>query len=192
MNNEKFIYEDEIDLKELLKTIWKYKIFILIFTVCITLISGIYVTQKVQIPIYQGKIYLEIGQIQDKNFIPTTIENVDDLAYILNLEFGVNTDIPKKTKNLLEITFNNEDKNLINETLIKVKDYVVEKHKKQTEYYENVILTKQIGDINIEYEPINKLKKSLIVSVTCISSLILAIFLVFLFDFIKKIRKEFD
>lgn len=190
MNKENLIYEDEIDLKEILKTIWKFKVFIIIFTSYFTLLSILYVTQKIVIPIYQGKIYLEIGQIQNKNFAPISIEDVNDLAYILNLELNVRANIPKQTKNLLEVTFNNEDKNIIIETLIKVRDYVVQKHKKQTEFYENIILTKQIANIEIGNTPINKINKKLIVLISFISSFILALFLIFLFDVIKN-RKEF-
>lgn len=95
MNKENLIYEDEIDLKEILKTIWKFKVFIIIFTSYFTLLSILYVTQKIVIPIYQGKIYLEIGQIQNKNFAPISIEDVNDLAYILNLELNVRANIPK-------------------------------------------------------------------------------------------------
>ncbi|WP_323644802.1 Wzz/FepE/Etk N-terminal domain-containing protein [Aliarcobacter butzleri] len=32
MQNQKYLQEDEIDLRELFKTLWKHKIFILVFT----------------------------------------------------------------------------------------------------------------------------------------------------------------
>ena len=144
--SEKIVnYEDEIDLRELIKTLWIYKYLILIFTSFITILSIIYVLQKNPTPIYKGSLYMEIGTIQDKNFQPAIIENAKDLAYILNLEFDVKAVIPKEiltinnllpTK-LIEISFENEDKNKIRETLKKIKDYIVEKHKKDTKYYEN-------------------------------------------------------
>lgn len=71
-----------------------------------------------------------------------------------------------------------------------MRDYVVQKHKKQTEFYENIILTKQIANIEIGNTPINKINKKLIVLISFISSFILALFLIFLFDVIKN-RKEF-
>ncbi|MFY4858868.1 Wzz/FepE/Etk N-terminal domain-containing protein [Aliarcobacter butzleri] len=190
MQNEKYLQEDEIDLKELFKTLWKHKIFILVFTSMITFIALIYVLLKNPIPIYQGKMYLEIGQIQNKNFAPINIERVTDLAYILNLEFKVNSNIPKNTFSLMEITFDNVDKNIINETLIKVKDFVLKKHKEQTSFYESVIMTKQIGDIIISNEPINKPKKSLIITVAFVTGFILSIFLVFFIEFVRSFKKE--
>ncbi len=63
----------------------------------------------------------------------------------------------------------------IRETLEKIKEYVVEKHKKDTTYYENIIMTKQIGDIKISNEQINKPKKALIVSVSFVTAFILSI-----------------
>ncbi|MFX4281052.1 Wzz/FepE/Etk N-terminal domain-containing protein [Aliarcobacter butzleri] len=190
MQNQKYLQEDEIDLRELFKTLWKYKMFILIFTSMITFIALIYVLLKNPIPIYQGKMYLEIGQIQNKNFVPVAIEKVTDLAFILNFEFKVNSNIPKNTSNLIEITFDNVDKNIINETLTRVKDFVLEKHKKQTSFYESVIMTEQIGDITILNEPINKPKKSLIIIVAFLTAFILSIFLVFFIEFIRSLKKE--
>ncbi|MEV9499477.1 hypothetical protein SDC9_24018 [bioreactor metagenome] len=190
MQNQKYLQDDEIDLKELFKTLWKYKIFILVFTSMITFIALIYVLLKNPIPIYQGKMYLEIGQIQNKNFAPISIEKVTDLAYILNFEFKVNSNIPKNTFNLIEITFDNVDKNIINDTLTRVKGFVLEKHKEQTSFYESVIMTKQIGDIIISNEPINQPKKSFIIIVAFVTAFILSIFLAFFIEFIRSLKKE--
>ena len=192
--SEKIVnYEDEIDLRELIKTLWIYKYLILIFTSFITILSIIYVLQKNPTPIYKGSLYMEIGTIQDKNFQPVIIENASDLAYILNLEFDVKAVVPKEVSinkylqtKLIEISFENEDKNKIRKTLEKIKDYIVEKHKKDTKYYENIIMTKQIGDIKISNEEINKPKKALIVSISFVTAFILSIFLAFLIDFVKR------
>ena len=62
----------------------------------------------------------------------------------------------------------------------------VEKHKKDTKYYENIIMTKQIGDIKISNEEINKPKKALIVAISFVTAFILSIFLAFLIDFVKR------
>ncbi len=192
--SEKIVnYEDEIDLRELIKTLWIYKYLILIFTSFVTILSVVYVLQKNPTPIYKGSLYMEIGTIQDKNFQPVIIENASDLAYILNLEFDVKAVVPKEVSinkylqtKLIEISFENEDKNKIRETLEKIKDYIVEKHKKDTKYYENIIMTKQIGDIKISNEEINKPKKALIVSISFVTAFILSIFLAFLIDFVKR------
>ena len=38
--------EDEIDLKELFQVIWNKKIFIIVFTLFITIVSGFYIYSK--------------------------------------------------------------------------------------------------------------------------------------------------
>ncbi len=192
MNDKRVNYEDEIDLRELFKTILIYKKVIVIFVTFITSLSIIYVIQKNPIPIYKGKLFIEIGHIQDRNFQPTIIENANDLAYILNLKFNVKAVVPKETKNkIIEIVLENENKDKIKESLTNIKNYIIEKHKSDTLFYENVIMTKQIEDIKIDDDAINKPKKKLIVLVTFISSLVLSIFLVFLIDFIKEEYKSF-
>jgi len=57
--NINYIQEDEIDLKELFRTILKYKKFILIFTFSITILSIIFVYMKT--PIYEVKSNIQIG-----------------------------------------------------------------------------------------------------------------------------------
>lgn len=198
MNEIKNNYEDEIDLREIFKTIFEYKKYIFVFIFLITRLSIIYVIKINPVPIYQGKILIEIGEIQNKNFQPTIIENASDLSYILNQMFVVEAKLPTKKdignlvlqSRLIEVISENENIDKIKETLENLKNYIIEKHKLDTQFYENVIMTKQIGNVKIEDEAINKPKKKLIVSVAFISSLIISIFLVFLIDFIKKETKR--
>lgn len=80
--NEKYLQEDEIDLRELFKTLWSYKKFIFIFTGAITLLSIIYVFLKT--PIYEVKALVEIGtykiETKDKEGVSTTILNSLDTS----------------------------------------------------------------------------------------------------------------
>ena len=55
------IEEDEIDLRDLLKKIWSYKKFIVIFTLTITFLAGIYAFLKT--PIWEIKSNIQIGYI---------------------------------------------------------------------------------------------------------------------------------
>lgn len=57
-------YEKEIDIKDLFKIIWDKRIFILIFTFFITIISFVYVSLKT--PIYEVKSVVRIGYINDQ------------------------------------------------------------------------------------------------------------------------------
>jgi capsular polysaccharide biosynthesis protein len=189
LQNKEYI-EDEIDLRELFQTIWNSKKFIVIFTFVITLLAVIYVFLKNPTPIYQGKVFVEIGQIQSQNFGQSLLDTPGNLATILELEFDVNTSIPKGTNNLLEISSNNIDKETIKNNLGKSVEFILNRHKENAKFYENVIMTKQIGDTSINNTPINTPKKKLIVIVAFITGFILSIFLVFFMQFISGMKKE--
>ncbi|MDX4068574.1 hypothetical protein [Aliarcobacter skirrowii] len=92
----------------------------------------------------------------------------------------------KGTQSLLQVKYSNENKDEIISTLEKVKDFIIEKHQNETTFYQNKIMTKQIGEIKISDTPINQPKKKLIVAVAFVTGFILSIFLVFFLKFIKK------
>ncbi|MCT7541231.1 Wzz/FepE/Etk N-terminal domain-containing protein [Aliarcobacter cryaerophilus] len=190
MQENKILNEDEIDLRELFKTIWDKRFFIIIFTFIITLISFIYVLLKNPTPVYEGILSVQIGEIQSENFGNKIIETPQNLSYILEIEFKVNPNIVKGTTSILEIKYSNEDKARIKTILEDVKNFIITKHENDTSFYKNKIMTKQIGDIKISEEAINKPKKPLIVTVAFITGFILSIFLVFFIQFIQSIKKE--
>ncbi|MEM5557242.1 Wzz/FepE/Etk N-terminal domain-containing protein [Aliarcobacter cryaerophilus] len=191
VQENKILNEDEIDLRELFKTIWDKRVFIIIFTFIITLISFIYVLQKNPTPVYEGILSVQIGEIQSENFGNKIIETPQNLSYILEVEFKVNPNIAKGTTSILEIKYSNEDKARIKTILEDIKKFIITKHENDTSFYKNKIMTKQIGDIKISEGAINKPKKSLIVTVAFITGFILSIFLVFFIQFIQSIKKEF-
>ena len=102
VQENKILNEDEIDLRELFKTIWDKRFFIIIFTFIITLISFIYVLLKNPTPVYEGNLSVQIGEIQSENFGNRIIETPQNLSYILGIEFKVNSTIAKGTTSILE------------------------------------------------------------------------------------------
>lgn len=119
MQNQKYLQEDEIDLKELFKTIWSYKKFILIFTFIVTVLSIIYVSLKT--PIYQVKSVIKIGSIadvplEDSNILEKNIRvifGLDNNSFSIKEDEGIVTgiNIIKNATSLLEVTteaFTNE------------------------------------------------------------------------------------
>ena len=190
MKDREYIQEDEIDLRELFKTIWERKLFVILFTSIVTLIAIVYVLVKNPIPIYQGKAFLEIGKIQSQTFGQSLFDNPTDLAQILNIEYKVEASIPKATISLLEITSKNENKEEIQNNIKDAVTFIINKHTEKAKFYENVIMTKQIGNIVIDDNPINKPKKTLIVVVSFITGFMLSIFLIFFMQFVNSIRKE--
>lgn len=183
------IQEDEIDLRELFLTLWEKKIFITIFTLVTTTLVGIYALMQNPTPIYEGKLYLEIGKIHDKNFAPVLIENPNNLSRVLNLELGVQSNTSKGTSNIIEVSFLNEDKELIKNKLESARDFTISKHMEETSFYTKAIMTKQIGGgISILDEAVNKPKKMLMLSVGFVTGFTLSIFLVFFMQFIRGFK----
>lgn len=94
MQNQKYLQEDEIDLRELFKTVWNYKKFILIFTFIVTILSIIYVTLKA--PIYQATALIELGSYKTESDQDIIIDNADNLSKKLNTIF---IDLRKNVEN---------------------------------------------------------------------------------------------
>lgn len=153
MQKKEYI-EDEIDLKELFQVIWNKKIFIIVFTLFITIVSGFYIYSKRAI--YEVKSYIEVGFI-DKERIeePKILEqklkvifSVEDFNEELNsLEKGSVTSIKqmKNVDNFLEIrteAFSNEKALEKNK---KVLEYVQSLYNPKIEQYK-VILNNNILD----------------------------------------------
>lgn len=133
---EKYLQEDEIDLKELFKTIWAKKIFIVIFTLVVTILAGFYAYIKT--PIYEAKALLEIGEYK-KNPVDDAVALEKKLSTIFidmekNLKYKTseisNISVVKGLKNFLEIksesTSNEEAKNEI----LKVLTFAQNEHEK--------------------------------------------------------------
>ena len=83
-----------------------------------------------------------------------------------------------------------ENKDNIKNKLEKIKEFIMVRHQKLSNFYDIAVQTQQIGDIEISEEAINKPKKALIVTVAFITGFILSIFLVFFIQFIQSIKKE--
>ena len=190
MQDKNYITEDEIDLRELFKTIWNNKKFIFVLTFLVTLCSVIYVSFKNPIPIYQGKTYIEIGQIQSQNFGQISLDAASDIVGILKVVYKVDANILNTSTKIVEIVSTSEDKSIIKQNLENAVESIINKHKEKAKFYENVIMTKQISDIEINENPINKPKKALIVVVAFITGFVLSIFIVFFIQFINNLKKE--
>jgi capsular polysaccharide biosynthesis protein len=187
---ENYIQEDEIDLKELFKTLWAKKIFIVVVTFFVTAVSVIYVLIKNPIPLYEGKVLVEIGEIQSSDCGISYFDTPNNLSEIIKARFFVESLIPKGTNRVLELSAVDSNKNKIEEKLVKSVEYILQRHQEKAKFYENYIMTEQVGNIVINSTPINQPKKLLIVTVAFVSGLILSVFLVFFIEFIKGFKEE--
>ncbi|QOY55408.1 hypothetical protein HUE87_04000 [Candidatus Sulfurimonas marisnigri] len=192
MNNGqvRHIEEDEIDLRELWKIIVNRKIVIFIVTTLVTLGAIVYVYMKNPIPVYSGNVMLEIGEVKSNTTNLTYLDNPNNLKHILEKQYSLLVTLPKRSNGLMSLSTTNVNKEVIKRDLEKYVVYVLERHKSKAKLFEKYIMTKQIGNITIGNEAINKPKKKLIVVVSFITGLVLSIFLVFLLDFIAKARDE--
>ena len=148
--------EEEIDLRELFKIIWDRKVFIIVFTLVVTMIAGLYTYLK--IPIFEVKSYVELGYINKEK-----IEDIDSLEQKLKVIFsvedmkfekdsfekGIVTSIKqvKAVKNFLEIkteALSNEAATAKNKEVLKfIQELSSEKIKEQEILFENTILNTQ-------------------------------------------------
>jgi len=130
------IEEDEIDLRELWKTIVKQKIFILFFTSIITILAIVWAYTRT--PIYEVKSNVQIGFI-GKDLIADS----STLLKILNLVFNVEdkTSIKTKKEFISEVSSITVNKKLINFIEIKTEaisnDEALKKNKEVVNYIEN-------------------------------------------------------
>ena len=82
MNHKSDIYEDEIDLRELLRTILKYKMFIFIFALLTTIGAITYAYSKT--PIYEVKANIQLGHIGEQ-----PLANIESIVKTLSVVFYV-------------------------------------------------------------------------------------------------------
>ena len=73
MQENKLLAEDEIDLRELFKTIWAKRVFITIFTFIVTVLAAVYAYTKT--PIYEAKALVEIGEYKLNNTSKTSVDD---------------------------------------------------------------------------------------------------------------------
>lgn len=156
--------EDEIDLRELFQTIWKNKIFIVIFTIIITLLGGIYAFSKT--PIYEIKANVEVGYIGNEKHLlnPKALKiyiknnfdnsNSDEIKYP-----KVDIDFVKHSDDILNITINDfsnkEAIEYLNKILLSVKE---KEDKKLNNYIDNIKLQINISE-NYSKELQNQIKE---------------------------------
>ena len=152
-NSRNIIQEDEIDLKELFLTLWKNKIFIVIFTVTITVLSGFYAYNKT--PIYEAKALIEIGEYKKEdlqsinntyktnNTIKVYIDDANTLekklsTIFIDMEQNKKDRISKITsikaikglKNFLEIKSESISNDKSKEEILRVLSFVQSEHEK--------------------------------------------------------------
>lgn len=176
MQNKEYTAEDEIDLKELFKTIWNKRVFILVFTGVITVLAIAFVYIKT--PIYSVKALVEIGTFKTETNQNTYVDDADSLSKKLSMVFIdlrknikdkkyeiVNISIPKGMKNFIEITSESTSNDGAINGIEEVLDYVQVEHSKLlADVREKSIIEIKNIDIaikNIEEDKITSINKKI-------------------------------
>jgi len=137
-NQVNSIEEDEIDLRELFSTIWKYKSFIIVFTFIVTVSAGIYAFMKQ--PVYEVKGLLELGSYKSLKGVeildnPKSLKTKLDVIFIKqeeNIEnkknWIENISIPKGSQDFLEITSEGFSNQLAIQKFNDILSFIQKKH----------------------------------------------------------------
>jgi len=195
------IQEDEIDLKELFKTLWQKRVFIVVFTFVIIVLGAVFTFIKT--PVYSGNISFEIGEVINKTAEGNIILELDkpsNLKEVISRKFQksienkdiVNVSIPRGTTNILVVEVQSNSIENIKKKFNEIEKLVENRHKEKISLYslknEKMKMTSLINQSIKEY-PI-KPKKKLIVVVSFVTGFILSIFLVFFMQFIKSFKED--
>jgi LPS O-antigen subunit length determinant protein (WzzB/FepE family) len=160
------IQEDEIDLRELFKTLAKNKKFIIIFTTITTLLALVYVMVKT--PIYEVKSNVQIGFIGKE-----LIADPSTLVKTLNIVFNVEDKVSTKDKFISEVSKISTNKKLKNFIDIRTQaisnEEALKKNKEVVKYIQNKYQDKidqyilnnnnNIKDIKIQISNLENLEK---------------------------------
>jgi len=112
MQEQKYIQEDEIDLREIFKSIFERKYFILIFTLIITILAIIYVSIKT--PIYEAKAVIEIGSYKTESDEVRVVDNLNEFSKKLSTIFiDLRKDDIEKESEITNISISKGMKNYI-------------------------------------------------------------------------------
>jgi len=153
--------ENEIDLKELIKTILNYKKFIFLFVIFFTLLALIYVFFIAK-PVYQIKAYIEPGYINsylkdkiEKNYIinpdALKIEIVNNFDNSKNrIGFPVVKAKKIKDTNIIELQIQDRSNELAKNNLDKIFKYIKDR--------ENNLLSLYIKNIKQQIDILNRSK----------------------------------
>lgn len=137
-NYNQYVEEDEIDLRELFRTIMKNKLFIVLFTTVVTILALIYALMKT--PIYEVSAILEMGSYvnADKQTpLDDTSRLVKELE-VLYIDMFKNEanrtswiesiSVLKKQKQFLEIKADGTNNDKASKEIVKIVEFIEKKH----------------------------------------------------------------
>jgi capsular polysaccharide biosynthesis protein len=133
-NNNQYIQEDEIDLRELWNTLMKRKFFIMSFTAIVTILAIVWALTRT--PIYEVKSNVQVGFIGKDLIADPSI-----IVKTTNIVFNVEDKVPTKDEFVSEVSSISSNKKLKNFIEIKTQaisnDEALKKNKEVVDYIQN-------------------------------------------------------
>ncbi len=143
-NKIQYIEEDEIDLRELWKTLMKRKGFIVVFTAIVTI--GAIIWALTRTPIYEAKAVIKIGEYKVSSSSSSSSSSLDSASSLV-AELKVlyidllknqkdrittieNISVLKGQKDFIEMSAQSIDNNLASQEIKNVLKYIQDKHNK--------------------------------------------------------------
>ncbi len=186
----------DLNIKILLQIIWKRKFIIGSVTTFITLLTVLSIWK--QNPVYSGSALIEVGYIigQQKSNDGTTShviikleDSLNDLKEITMKITGINVTFPAGSTNLLLLSTESSNIHIIKPKIQSAVKFITDRHSKKAELYSKgnypMHMTQMIGKIEVNEQPVNSNKWSLIF-IAFTSALLLSIFAAFFFEFIQR------
>lgn len=192
----------DLNIKTFFNIIWKYKLLIVGITILITFITVLAIWKKK--PVYTGNALIEIGYLigQQKlndsvnaNMVIKLEDNLNDLKEITTKITGVTITVPAGSTNLIILSTENSNINLIKPKIQKATNFIINRHLNKASLYSKYNypqhMTQMIGEIDINTQPISVNKWSVIFTAFS-STFFLSIFLAFALEFFQRNRKPRD
>jgi uncharacterized protein involved in exopolysaccharide biosynthesis len=197
MSSHSPIENDEINLSELLITVFKYKLLIILI-IMITTVGGIVYSWTVK-PVYEGTVLLEIGEVitNGDNSIIKPLENTNDLIQLLSKTYLSSENDAIEFNSLsstifVQISYAHNNKQIIQKKLKEISQFVIKRHEDKANFLKkaNFIIrpTMISSTINISKTPIKPNNKSLIVVISFFTGLILSLFVISTIEFFNRHR----
>lgn len=169
--------QDEIDLFDLLESLWAHKIFIGLVALAFALAGWTYATYKPGKPdTYTAKAVLEVGSYVTSIGQIVTFEPAGDLVQVINKTTGVKASLLRGSNSLVELGATALVPKDANELLVQVVDFVMKRHEAVVGLIgkERLIRpTALIGSIQIQQQSLSE-KRAEISILSVILGLILA------------------
>lgn len=186
-------YDDEIDLFELIESLWQQKVLIIVMTAIVTLGGALFAWLKPLDPVtYQATGLVEIGVYVSRNGGSQVFENPGDIALMVGQQAGVAANQPTGTTKLLQFSSTQVEAEMAEFAVQQSIDIVLLRHAGLERIFDpeqilRTLPTVQVGAVQLSTIP-PKDSRKLIVALAFVLGGMLGVFAALIRNAIKKRR----